>query len=87
MISKQKKKETIEKFGARAANTGTASVQSALLTERINELVKHFEKNPKDFGSKRGFLKLVGQRKRLLNYLKKSDRKEYKELTKKLGLA
>jgi small subunit ribosomal protein S15 len=87
MIAKQRKKEIVEQFGGKTANTGSTSAQIALLSERIQELVKHFDKNPKDFGSKRGFLILVGQRRRLLRYLKKSDPKAYAEIAKRTELA
>ena len=81
------KKESIIKKYERAANdTGSPEVQVALLTSHINELNQHFGKFPKDFHSKRGLLKMVGQRRRLLNYLKSSDSKRYLQLIQSLEL-
>ena len=74
---KLKKAETVKKFGGTATNSGSTEVQVALLTNHINELNAHFSKNPKDHHSKRGLLKMVGQRRRLLNYLRKADPKRY----------
>ena len=74
---KNKKAEIVKKFGGATTNSGTTEVQVALLTNHINELNLHFGKNPKDHHSKRGLLKMVGQRRRLLNYLRKSDPKRY----------
>ena len=74
---KNKKAEIVKKFGGATNTTGTTEVQVALLTHHINELNKHFTKNPKDHHSKRGLLVMVGQRRRLLNYLRKSDPKRY----------
>lgn len=78
--------ETIEKYKRHNSDTGSPEVQVALLTERINHLTEHFKVHKKDFHSRRGLLKLVGQRRRLLNYLKKNDLKKYRELIESLGL-
>lgn len=80
------KQETIEKYKRHDSDTGSPEVQVALLTERINHLTEHFKVHKKDFHSRRGLLKLVGQRRRLLNYLKKNDLKKYRELIESLGL-
>lgn len=80
-------KADIVKAHARAANdTGSPEVQVALLTARINELTPHFKANPKDHHGRRGLLKMVNSRKRLLAYLKSRDSGRYVELIKKLGL-
>ncbi|HIS14276.1 MAG TPA: 30S ribosomal protein S15 [Candidatus Ornithospirochaeta stercorigallinarum] len=86
MISSDQKKEIIEKFGSNSANTGDSKVQIALLTARINDLQNHFKANPKDHASRRGLLKLVGQRRRLLKYVKNRNINEYRELIAELGL-
>ena len=86
MISSEQKKEIIEKFGSNSANTGDSKVQIALLTARINDLQNHFKANPKDHASRRGLLKLVGQRRRLLKYVKNRNINEYRELIAELGL-
>ena len=86
MISAVQKREIIEKFGGNAANTGDAKVQIALLTARINDLQIHFKANPKDHASKRGLLMLVGQRRRLLAYVKNRNIDEYRALIAELGL-
>ena len=86
MITAEQKKEIIVKFGGNEANTGEAEVQVALLTARINDLQGHFKANPKDHASRRGLLKLVGQRRRLLKYIKNRDINEYRELIAKLGI-
>ena len=86
MISAEQKREIIEKCGGNAANTGDAKVQIALLTARINDLQNHFKANPKDYASKRGLLMLVGQRRRLLAYVKNRNIDEYRALIAELGL-
>ena len=82
----EKKKQLIEGFKAHSQDTGSAGVQIALLTERINLLTGHFKLHKKDFNSRRGLLVLVGKRRRLLNYLKKKDVAKYQELLSKLNL-
>ncbi len=86
MITSEQKKEIVEKFGSNSANTGDCKVQIALLTARINDLQQHFKANPKDHASRRGLLKLVGQRRRLLKYVKNRDINEYRTLIAELGL-
>ena len=86
MVTKEQKQEIIAKFGGDEKNTGAAEVQVALLTARINDLQKHFKANPKDHASNRGLLKLVGQRRRLLKYIKNNDIEKYRSLIAELGL-
>lgn len=83
---RRKRKEIIEKFKEHPSDTGSTSVQVALLTERINYLTEHLKKHKKDFHSRRGLLMLVGRRKRLLNYLKIKDTEKYEEILKELNL-
>ena len=86
MITSEQKREIIAKFGGNEANTGDSKVQVALLTARINDLQNHFKANPKDHASRRGLLMMVGQRRRLLKYIKNRDINEYRELIAELGL-
>ena len=78
--------EMIEKYRIHEKDTGSPEVQIAILTERINHLTEHFKLHKKDFHSRRGLLKMVGQRRRLLDYLKKKDLARYRQLIKSLGL-
>jgi small subunit ribosomal protein S15 len=80
------KSKLIEDFRVHEKDTGSADVQIALLTERINHLTLHLQANVKDHGSRRGLLKLVGQRRRLLDYLHDTDSSRYTAITKKLKL-
>ncbi len=80
------KQELISKFKVHEGDTGSPEVQIALLTHRINDLDGHFKAHAKDHQSRRGLLKLVGQRKRLLSYLKNKNSERYNKLTKDLGL-
>ncbi len=80
------KKEIIEKFGRNLEDTGSPEVQVALLTSRINHLTDHLRTHKKDHHSRRGLLKMVGQRKGLLNYIKNKDIIKYRELIAELGL-
>lgn len=80
------KKQIIAKYGRREGDTGSPEVQVALLTERINHLTNHLRVHSKDFHSRRGLLKLVGQRKGLLDYIKQRDVVGYRELIAELGL-
>ncbi len=80
------KTEIISKFEIHKGDTGSTEVQIALLTERINSLTGHMAANKHDYHSQRGLLKLVGQRKRLLTYLRREDTSRYNSLIKKLGL-
>jgi small subunit ribosomal protein S15 len=86
VITKEKKTSTIEKFKTRENDTGSAEVQIALLTQRIDELAKHFETHKKDYHSRLGLLQLVGQRKTLLSYLRRKDATRYSKLIKELDL-
>ena len=85
-MTKERKLEIINEFKRDAADTGSAEVQVALLTERINELTEHLKVHKKDNHSRRGLLKMVGQRRNMLNYLQKKDEERYKVLVEKLGL-
>ena len=85
-IAKEKKQAIINEFGRTEGDTGSPEVQVAILTARINELTDHFKANPKDHHSRRGLLKMVGQRRGLLAYLKKVDIERYRALIEKLGL-
>lgn len=80
------KSKMIEEFRVHERDTGSADVQIALLTQRINQLTEHLQKNRKDHSSRRGLLKMVGQRRRLLDYLHNTDLARYQSLTKKLKL-
>lgn len=80
------KSKTIEGFRVHERDTGSADVQIALLTQRINHLTDHLQKNRKDHSSRRGLLMMVGQRRRLLDYLHNTDLQRYQTLTKKLKL-
>ncbi|MFH1771713.1 MAG: 30S ribosomal protein S15 [Candidatus Omnitrophota bacterium] len=86
MINKGKKKNIIEKFKGHPKDTGSASVQIGLLSERITDLTDHLKKHKKDFHSRRGLLMLVGRRRRLLVYLREHDPQSYKEIAKELKL-
>ena len=85
-LEKGKKQEIIEKFRVHDKDSGSPEVQIALLTERIRELTGHFQVHKKDFHSRRGLLKLVGQRRRLLDYLKSRKVEKYRKIVKELGL-
>ena len=85
-MDKEKKTETISKFGLKKKDTGSTEVQVALLTERINQLTEHMMANRHDYHTQRGLLKLVGQRRRLLAYLNREDVGRYRKLIAKLGL-
>jgi len=82
----EKKKEVIEDFKTHETDTGSPEVQVALLSERISYLTEHFKTHKKDHHSRRGLLKMVGQRRRLLDYLKRKDVSRYREVIKRLGL-
>jgi small subunit ribosomal protein S15 len=85
-LTKEAKREVVGGYGRDDADTGSAPVQIALLTRRIEQLTEHLRTHKKDHHSRRGLLKLVGQRRRLLNYLQKSDLEGYRKLIKELGL-
>jgi small subunit ribosomal protein S15 len=80
------KQEIVQKYGRGEGDTGSAEVQIALLTARINELTEHLREHTKDHHSRRGLLMLVGKRRRLLNYLQRANLDRYRELIKELGL-
>lgn len=80
------KQEIVNKFALKAGDTGSVQVQVALLTERVNRLTQHFVENKKDHHGRRGLLKLVGQRRRLLNYLQRSDVSAYSKLIDQLNI-
>lgn len=86
MIAKEKKQAIIAEYGRTPNDTGSPEVQVAILTARIQELTEHLKANPKDHHSRRGLLKMVGQRRGLLAYLKKSDLEGYRALIEKLGI-
>ena len=86
MIAKDKKQAIIKEYGRSEGDTGSPEVQIAILTARINELTEHFKTNPKDHHSRRGLLKMVGQRRGLLAYLRKIDIERYRSLIERLGL-
>jgi small subunit ribosomal protein S15 len=85
-MDKENKNATISQFKTHEKDTGSAEVQVALLTERINQLTEHLKKHEHDHHSRRGLLQMVGQRRRLLTYLSKKDVKRYRQLITKLGL-
>lgn len=85
-MNKERKLEIIKEFGKNAQDTGSAEVQVALLTERINELTDHLRVHKKDHHSRRGLLMMVGKRRGLLNYIAKQDIERYRAIIKKLGL-
>ena len=86
MITKEQKAEIIAKYGNGEGDTGSPEVQVAILTARINDLNQHFKDHPHDHHSRRGLLKMVGQRRNMLAYLKSKDIKRYREIVKQLGL-
>ncbi|MFH0794070.1 MAG: 30S ribosomal protein S15 [bacterium] len=85
-ITREKKKEVIEAYKTNATDTGSPQVQVAILSERISGLTDHFKLHGKDHHSRRGLLKLVGKRKRLLNYMRENDLEAYRSLIDRLGL-
>ncbi len=85
-MTKEEKGRLIKKYQVHEGDTGSPEVQVALLTERINGLTGHFEKHKKDHHSRRGLLKMVGQRRSLLNYLRKKDVSRYRKIIEELGL-
>jgi len=85
-LNPEQKKSIIEGFRTHETDTGSPEVQVAILTKRINDLTEHFKTHTKDFHSRRGLLIMVGQRRRLLDYLKKKDRNRYTSLIERLGL-
>ncbi|OQA01558.1 MAG: 30S ribosomal protein S15 [Planctomycetes bacterium ADurb.Bin401] len=86
MLTKEKKQKVVKEFRTSEKDTGSPEVQIAILTTRINELTDHFKNHPKDHASRRGLLKMVGNRSSLLKYIGKKDIKRYKEVISRLGL-
>ncbi|MBP6945162.1 30S ribosomal protein S15 [Patescibacteria group bacterium] len=86
MLDPQKKKKIIEKFKTHATDTGSPQVQIAILSEEVKELTDHLKTHKKDFSSRRGLIKKVGERRRLMRYLKRTDNKAYDELMAKLKI-
>ncbi|MAZ49689.1 MAG: 30S ribosomal protein S15 [Halobacteriovoraceae bacterium] len=86
MLSKQAKAELVTKFGGNDKNSGSTEVQVAIMTSRINELTKHFADHKLDHHSKRGLMKLIGKRRRLLKYLNAKSPERYQTVIKELGL-
>lgn len=86
MLTSQEKEKIISKYKLHDLDTGSAEVQIALLTEEIKKLLLHLKKHVKDLHSKRGLLKMVAKRRRLLAYLKEEDMKRYGQIVKKVGL-
>ncbi len=86
VLLKERKSEVIDNFKVHSKDTGSAAVQVALLTEKINYLSQHFQTHKKDHHSRRGLLVMISKRRRLLTYLTKTDSKKYKEIVEKLAL-
>ena len=86
MIAKEKKQAIIAEYGRTPGDTGSPEVQVAILSARITELTEHLKENPKDHHSRRGMLKMIGQRRGLLAYLKETDIERYRSLIERLGL-
>ena len=86
MLKAKKKKSVIKDHGVHETDTGSAPIQIALLTKQIEELTGHLKKHPKDNHSRRGLLKMVGKRRRLMNYLEKNNVRSFNRVVKKLGL-
>ncbi|MCK4968270.1 MAG: 30S ribosomal protein S15 [Candidatus Aenigmarchaeota archaeon] len=86
MLAKDKKKKIIDQFKVHDQDVGSSKVQIAILSEEINELAIHLKRNTHDYSSRRGLIRKISQRRKLLNYLKKEDEKSYQKLIKKLNL-
>jgi small subunit ribosomal protein S15 len=85
-LTQQRKQELMTEFQAHATDTGSADLQVALLTERINQLSSHLQSNPKDHASRRGLLQMIGRRKSLLTYIQNKDPNRYQSLIGRLGI-
>jgi small subunit ribosomal protein S15 len=85
-ITTARKAEVIKTYGTKSGDTGSPDVQVAILSERINNLTEHFKSHVKDNHSRRGLLKLVSHRRQLLDYLRRTDEKRYKDLIERLGI-
>ncbi|MEK9154483.1 MAG: 30S ribosomal protein S15 [Patescibacteria group bacterium] len=86
MLTNRQKQNIVKEYGLHETDTGSGEIQVALLTKQITELTDHLKKNPKDNHSRRGLLKMVSKRKKLLDYLSEASNKSYTSLVKKLGL-
>ena len=86
VLEKEKKKEIVAKYRLNEKDTGSPEVQIALLTERINSLTEHLQTHKKDHHSRRGLLKMVGRRRRLLDYLESKEKRRYQKIVQELGL-
>ncbi|WP_022727732.1 30S ribosomal protein S15 [Fodinicurvata sediminis] len=85
-ITPERKQEIIQEFGSKEGDTGSTEVQIAILTERISNLTEHMQSHKQDYHSRRGLLVMVGQRRRLLDYLKRKDKSRYETLIKRVGI-
>ena len=85
-LTKEQKEEIIKKYGSDDSDSGKTEVQIALMTSRLKELTEHFKTNPKDHHSRRGLLRIVGKRRRLLDYLRDRDIERYRKLIEELGI-
>lgn len=85
-LTQERKQELITQYQAHETDTGSADLQVAMLTERINQLTSHLQNNSKDHSSRRGLLKMIGQRKRLLAYIQNKDSERYQALIARLGI-
>lgn len=85
-LLQERKQEIISEYQVHETDTGSAEVQVAMLTERINKLSTHLQGNKKDYSSRRGLLKMIGRRKRLLSYIQKKDMEQYRTLIGRLGI-
>lgn len=85
-ITSERTQELIKEYGSKSENTGSSEVQVAILTDRINNITDHLKNNKKDHAGRRGLLGLVSKRRRLLNYIKKRDSRQYIDLIEKLGI-
>ncbi|ARA92301.1 MAG: 30S ribosomal protein S15 [Bacteroidetes bacterium] len=86
MITKEQKEALVAQFGKHERDTGTPEVQIAIFSARINELTEHLKTHPKDHSTRRGLLKLVGKRRRLLNYVQEQDVERYRTIIRELGI-
>jgi small subunit ribosomal protein S15 len=85
-LLQEQKQEIISEYQIHETDTGSADIQVAMLTKRINQLSQHLQKNKKDYASRRGLLKMIGRRKRLLSYIYKQDQERYRALISRLGI-
>ena len=85
-LTQKRKQELITEYQVHETDTGSADLQVAMLTDRINQLTQHLKKNDKDHSSRRGLLKMIGRRRRLLSYINKQDSERYKQLISRLGI-